>query len=52
MDDIMQLISTVGFPVAACIALFWQNNKLSEAISTNTAALVELKHTLEVQRHA
>ena len=49
MDGIVQLISTVGFPIAACIALFWQNNKLSEAINTNTAALVDLKHMLEVQ---
>ena len=48
MDNIVQIISTVGFPIAACIALFWQNNRLSESINNNTAALTELRHQLEV----
>lgn len=45
--SIVQIISSVGFPIAACIALFWQNNKLSEAINNNTTALIELRHRLE-----
>ena len=48
MEGWVQIISTVGFPIAACIALFWQNNRLSEAINNNTAALIELKHKLEL----
>lgn len=47
---IVQLISSLGFPIACCIAMFWQNNKLNEshkeevsklneAINNNTIAL-------------
>lgn len=47
---ITQIISSLGFPIACCIAMFWQNNKLSEthkeevsklneAINNNTIAL-------------
>ena len=49
-NAIVQLISSLGFPIACCIAMFWQNNrlneshkeettKLSEAINNNTIAL-------------
>lgn len=46
-NSLVQVISTVGFPIAACIALFWQNQKLSEAINNNTTALIELRNRLE-----
>ena len=47
---IVQLIISLGFPLACCIAMFWQNNKLNEshkeevsklneAINNNTIAL-------------
>lgn len=47
---IVQLVSSLGFPIACCIAMFWQNNKLNEshkaevsklndAINNNTIAL-------------
>ena len=47
---IVQLTSSLGFPIACCIAMFWQNNKLNEshkeevsklneAINNNTIAL-------------
>lgn len=47
-------ISTVGFPIACCIACFWQMNrtqqmhkeevdKMTEALNNNTKALVELQ---------
>lgn len=50
---IMQLISSIGFPIVACIALFTQMNKqteqhkeemnkISEALNNNTAALIQL----------
>ena len=49
-STIVQLISSLGFPIACCIAMFWQNNKLTEshkeevsklneAINNNTIAL-------------
>lgn len=42
IQAITTLITTVGFPIAACIALFWQNNKMSETVSRNTEAILEL----------
>lgn len=42
IQDITTLITTVGFPIAACIALFWQNIKMSETIQNNTEAILEL----------
>ena len=49
-NTIVQLVSSLGFPIACCIAMFWQNNKLNEshkaevsklneAINNNTIAL-------------
>lgn len=42
IQDITTLITTVGFPIAACIALFWQNIRMSETIQNNTSAILEL----------
>lgn len=42
IPDITTLITTVGFPIAACIALFWQNIRMSETIQNNTSAILEL----------
>lgn len=52
-NAIVQIVSTLGFPIACCIAMFWQNNKLNEshrvevsklneAINNNTIALDHL----------
>lgn len=53
ITDFTTLISSVGFPIAACIAIFWQMNRqsenhktemdhLTEALHNNTVALSEL----------
>ena len=50
---VSQLISSVGFPIAACVALFWQMNKestqhkeemdaLKESLNQNTLAINKL----------
>nr|DAJ90945.1 MAG TPA: YvrJ protein family protein [Caudoviricetes sp.] len=52
-STIVQIISSLGFPIACCVAMFWQNNKLNErhkeettklneAINNNTIALNHL----------
>lgn len=52
-QSIAGLISSVGFPIAACCAIFWQMNKqteqhkqemdkMTDALANNTAAIVEL----------
>ena len=50
---ISQLISSVGFPIAACVALFWQMTKeserhkeemnaMKESLNQNTLAITKL----------
>lgn len=50
---VSQLISSVGFPIAACVALFWQMNRestqhkeemdaLKESLTKNTLAITKL----------
>lgn len=40
-STVVQLISSLGFPIACCIAMFWQNNKLSESHKEETTKLNE-----------
>ena len=50
MDEWVTIISTVGFPIAACAALFyWINTTLKELqqmISANTEAINKLIYKL------
>ena len=58
---ILQAISTVGFPICACGALFWMVNKqdgqhkaeitaLRSVLEANTQALTELKDMIKYTR--
>lgn len=58
LQEVLTAISTVGFPIAACIALFWFNykqtelhreetQKLSETINNNTIALTKLSEKIQ-----
>lgn len=38
---IVQLIASLGFPIACCVAMFWQNNKLNESHKEETTKLNE-----------
>ena len=42
INIITTLISNVGFPIACCVVLFWQNNKLRDSLDKNTNAIEEL----------
>lgn len=48
---ITQLISGVGFPIAACIMIWYSYNKVLErvldAIQANTTALIELSAKIQ-----
>lgn len=57
LNDLVSLIGSLGFPIVACIALFWQNNKqeerhrdemekVTESINNNTTAIIELTNRL------
>lgn len=58
MASILEIISSVGFPIACCIAMFLQQNKITEnhksemsemknAIDNNTVALTKLIEKLK-----
>ena len=58
LQAITTLIGSLGFPIAACIAMFWTLNKereermeemkkFTEAINNNTMALESLKGKLD-----
>lgn len=58
VNAIMAAISTVGFPICACGALFWMINKQDEShkqeinslravLEANTQALTELKDMIK-----
>lgn len=47
VNDILTAISTVGFPIVACIALYYQNLKTTKALSDLTSAITELKVYME-----
>lgn len=54
MQEVIQMIRDLGFPIAVAVALFWKNiksdeqhkaemDKMTEALNNNTLALTELK---------
>lgn len=58
VDDVVKVISTVGFPIAMCGVIFWfliteQNshkaemNELKEVINRNNEVLASLKQLIE-----
>ena len=57
VNTIIQLVTTLGFPIVCCIALFWrmiksdenhkeEMEKLSEALNNNTLAINKLNERL------
>ena len=57
MQSVVQLIGSLGFPIAACCYIFWELNKereahkaemdkLTEALHNNTLAMQKLVDTL------
>lgn len=47
MQEYITAISTVGFPIVACIGLYINNIKQTEAINNNTIAILKLAEKLE-----
>ena len=43
MEIIVELINTLGFPIAVCIALFWMNREMMKSYQL---LLVDFKDTL------
>lgn len=47
VETLTNLISNIGFPIAMCILLFNQNNKLTELINENTKATNKLAEKID-----
>ena len=47
-ETFVQAVSTVGFPIACCVVLFIQNNKLTETINDLKSTLIENTTLLKV----
>ena len=61
ISDIVQIISTVGFPIAMCLALLWyikditekhkeETEKFTDALNNNTLVLQKLCDSLGEER--
>ena len=55
MNDIIAIISTVGFPIASAVALFWymveENRQTREVVQNNTTMLNRiLEHLVEDEK--
>lgn len=48
MDEVIQIVSTLGFPIAMCLLLFWYLQKESETHRTETNALKDAINKLEI----
>ena len=50
-NTIVTLVGSLGFPIAACIALFWMINttmkEFKETVAENTKAMTELVTTVK-----
>ena len=46
VSDIAQLVTTVGFPIVACVALFWYINttqrEMLDALDNNTNVIAQV----------
>lgn len=47
MEEIVSMISNVGFPIACCIVMFINNSKFTEALSSLNVTLKELSTRME-----
>lgn len=54
VQQIVELISKVGFPIAACLICFWYINKQQQQHTEETCQLREVleRNTLAIQRLA
>ena len=47
MEEITELITNVGFPIACCVVLFINNSKFTETLSKLNVTLTEITSRLE-----
>ena len=47
MDEVINLITNVGFPIACCVVLFYNNSKFTEALNNLNVTLKEISTRIE-----
>ena len=47
MDEIVGVISNVGFPIACCIVMFNNNNKFTETLGNLNVTLKEISTRID-----
>ena len=47
MDEVTNLITNVGFPIACCVVLFYNNSKFTEALNNLNVTLKEISTRIE-----
>ena len=47
VEEITQIITNVGFPIACCVVLFINNNKFTESLKKLNVTLTEITNRLE-----
>ena len=47
MDELINLITNVGFPIACCVVLFYNNSKFTEALNSLNVTLKEISTRIE-----
>lgn len=47
VTELTQVISTVGFPIAACCVMFYQNSKMQETLHEVTLTMQSLVDKIE-----
>ena len=47
MDEVTNLITNVGFPIACCVVLFYNNSKFTETLNSLNVTLKEISTRIE-----
>ena len=47
MEDVTNIISNVGFPIACCIVMFYNNSKFTDVLSNLNITLKEMTTRIE-----
>ena len=47
INTITQIVSTVGFPIACCCVMFYQNGKLQETLNNLSDTLAQMSDRLK-----
>ena len=51
IDEIGALVANVGFPIAACVVMFWQNGKLQGTLNEMSKTMVLLTEKISDIEH-